>query len=191
MYTDLLLLFVILCFAVAGYLRGFFDQAISLITLLIIVFLSPQLTQILKEQITWTWVQEAPAFVLWCLGAALILGFGLCLRYLMAFTKRAPVLRPMDRWAGLSLGSLKALILLFVGLISFQALPVEIRERFSDLNEDMSESYLVSASQNVFEWDSVSLVSQLKRIQRLLEESPQKLEKGTPWEWGFGKDTDI
>lgn len=189
MYTDLLLLFLILSFSIIGFFRGFTDQLISLVVILSILLVSEPLAQLIKSQLSWSFVSAAPHFVLWAFCAILFLGLGLLARKIF-FWRKLPLIRPVDRWLGLGLGTLKGVLILFVLLLAYQALPENQRAGFSELEKDMSRSNMVSASKKFFDWSPLAIVDRLHDIRSKLQDSPQKLEEGTPWDWGFGIDTD-
>lgn len=189
MYTDLLILFLVLCLAVSGYFRGFLDQFISILSLLAIILFANNLVLIAREQIEIQMVQEAPQFVLFILAAVLIMAIGIGLKLILHY-KKSRILIPFDRSFGFVLGGVKAVVFLIVVLTAYQALPTDIRGRFSEMERDMADSTMVSASQTVFSWDSIALIQQLQNIRQALEQKTQELQDGTPWDWGYGVDSD-
>lgn len=189
MYTDLFLVALISIFAISGFFQGFIRQLISILAVLAILFLAYPIAHWLKDHSAWNWVQEAPVMILWGMTCLMILLISFVIRFAVSRWNAYQFARPVDRWLGVSLGSLKGLVIALALSMIAHVIPPDFRTHFEEINEDWDDSLFVSTAERIFEWDFFSSIRSLRKIRNNLQESLMfSTQEEGPWTQPFGVD---
>jgi uncharacterized membrane protein required for colicin V production len=166
MYLDLLLLFVISFFALMGFIQGFVRQALSLAAILSIIFLAQPLVVLAKAKVSWLWIHSVPDFVMWSVVSFGILVSFMLIGIILAPIKSLPVLKPTDRWLGLSAGLIKGTIVAIFACLLLQLIPRDAKQHFNEFSADADKSVLMKGAAQVMAWDKIGSIKGLSRIRK-------------------------
>lgn len=180
MYIDLLFLSLILLFGLLGLIYGFVKQLLSILMWVCIILFAHPIGQWLQHKSGWDWFSEAPDLVAWGLSAFMLGLVFLCITGIVHLIRKNPQQRPIDRWLGFGLGTVKGFVfVLFIGA-GIHLIPEHLRERFDQLDRDSRRSTFLRMSEPMLSWNVVSILKSLGDIQgKLAEKIEQKSEIGT------------
>lgn len=189
MYLDLLLLILILSFGMLGFFQGFLHQLISIVILLAIFLGATPLSEWLRTSPATSWAHTTPQFVLWSFSAMALLLVGWTARWLASrYVQKGP-LQAADRWIGFGLGLCKGVILAFVVGLFFQVLPSSVRESLAEIDRDMRDSKVVSASASLLNFESIPSIEVLRSWKSRWDRPTPKIYV-QPWSFDDGIERD-
>ncbi len=190
MYIDILLLFIVLIFAIFGFMRGFISQILSILSLIAIMLFAQPLALWLKTASDWVWFQHAPALALWGMSSLFIVLLFMITSGIIALMRKEAGLTKADRWLGFGLGVFKGVIISLLLTIGLHLLPEHTKNRFNELNADINDSVFAKMSQPVLEWKSLSTFRGLSLIKNHLKAPEVKPLRDDSGPWAHQSETD-
>jgi uncharacterized membrane protein required for colicin V production len=183
MYLDLLLLFIVLFFAIMGFVQGFLKQALSLTSILCIFFFAQPLAELIKTSSSWLWVASVPHLVIWAVVSLAIMAVFMLAGILLSPVSSLPVIKGGDRWLGVGAGLVKGLIIAFIASTAIQMIPSKTRAGFKDFNKDSKDSLFVRGSAQILEWESLASIRSLSKIKKQMAPHNDFIEVPLPRPW--------